>query len=142
MLERLSALAKLITHVYFILLFFALSESFQMDNSTNLRGTGKSALELIKNFRKKYKKFTNWSTFKDANIGAIRLRPADFLIDENGIVVDIFQAYEVSEQSHMPFDRIEAFIPPNKRCNCGKKDCISPSCRELFKEGNMQLITN
>ena len=113
-----------------------------MDNSApNLHGTGKSALELMKNFRKKYKRFIKLSTFSDANIGAIRLRPADFLIDENGIVVDMFKAYEVSKQAHMPIDRIEAFIPPEKRCDCGKKDCISPSCRDQWKEGNMQVIS-
>ena len=114
-----------------------------MDNSAtpNFHNGRSSALELIKNFRKKYKRFIKLSTFSDANIGAIRLRPADFLIDENGIVVDMFKAYEVSKQAHMPIDRIEAFIPPEKRCDCGKKDCISPSCRNHWKEGNMQVIT-
>jgi len=56
--------------------------------------------------------------------------PADFLIDENGIIVDVFRCKK--PQDHMRFERIEAFIPKEKRCKCKKKDCISPTCRENY----------
>jgi len=58
--------------------------------------------------------------------------PADFMIDEDGIIVDLFRARII--QDHMPFDRVEAFIPENKRCKCNKKDCISPRCRKEYEE--------
>lgn len=58
--------------------------------------------------------------------------PADFLIDENGIIVDLFRAK--SPQDHMPLERLENFIPEGKRCNCNKKDCISSKCRETYEE--------
>lgn len=58
--------------------------------------------------------------------------PADFLIDENGIIVDLFRSK--TPQDHMEFERIEAFIPKNKRCKCTKKDCISPNCRENYEQ--------
>jgi len=58
--------------------------------------------------------------------------PADFLIDDNGIIVDVFRSKK--PQDHMRFDRIEAFIPKEKRCKCKKKDCISPTCRENYAQ--------
>mmetsp|Transcript_20429 Transcript_20429/g.31128 ORF Transcript_20429/g.31128 Transcript_20429/m.31128 type:complete len:136 (+) Transcript_20429:451-858(+) len=58
--------------------------------------------------------------------------PADFLIDENGIIVDVFRSE--TPQDHMEFERIEAFIPKEKRCSCNKKDCISPACRETYAQ--------
>ena len=58
--------------------------------------------------------------------------PADFLIDENGIIVDLFRAKEMYES--MEFERIEAFIPKDKRCKCNSKDCISPRCRENYEQ--------
>ena len=58
--------------------------------------------------------------------------PADFLIDDNGIIVDVFRSKE--PQDHMRFERIEAFIPKGKRCKCKKKDCISPTCRENYAQ--------
>ena len=58
--------------------------------------------------------------------------PADFLIDENGIIVDLFRAK--TSDGHMEFQRIEAFIPKDKTCKCNKKDCISPTCRENYEQ--------
>lgn len=58
--------------------------------------------------------------------------PADFLIDENGIIVDLFRA--TKPQDHMDFERIQAFIPKDKRCKCNKKDCISPTCRQNYEQ--------
>ncbi len=58
--------------------------------------------------------------------------PADFLIDENGIIVDLFRAKEIYDS--MPFERIETFIPKEKRCKCNKKDCISIRCRENYEQ--------
>jgi len=58
--------------------------------------------------------------------------PADFLIDENGIIVDVFRSE--TPQDHMEFERIEAFIPKGKRCKCKQKDCISPTCRETYAQ--------
>jgi len=56
--------------------------------------------------------------------------PADFLIDENGIIVDVHRSKKT--QDYIGFERIEAFIPKEKRCSCNKKDCISPACRETY----------
>ena len=58
--------------------------------------------------------------------------PADFLIDENGIIVDLFRAQK--PQDHMEFDRIEAFIPKDKRCKCNRENCISHSCRQNYEQ--------
>ena len=88
----------------------------------------------------KYKAYLNYGrAFKDTQ-GAVTPNgakaqfqlPADFLIDENGIIVDLFRAKR--PQDHMEFDRIEAFIPKDKRCRCNKEDCISPSCRKNYEE--------
>jgi len=61
--------------------------------------------------------------------------PADFLIDENGIIVDLLRA--TKPQDFMEFERIEAFIPKDKRCKCNKKDCISPTCRKNYEQIRM-----
>ena len=61
--------------------------------------------------------------------------PADFLIDENGIIVDLLRS--TKPQDFMEFERIEAFIPKDKRCKCNKKDCISPTCRKNYEQIRM-----
>ena len=78
--------------------------------------------------KNKYKAFVKKSFMQDASINGMKLLPADFLINEDGIIVDIFRADNISS-GHMPFSRIEAFIPESKRCKCYRKDCISPACR-------------
>ena len=45
--------------------------------------------------------------------------PADFMIDEDGVIVDLFQAKRFTD--HMPFERVEEFIPEEKRCRCNRK---------------------
>lgn len=56
------------------------------------------------------------------NVNKMRQLPADFLINEDGVIVDLFRAKQMSD--HMPFERVEAIIPEEKRCKCNKKDCI------------------
>mmetsp|Transcript_25418 Transcript_25418/g.45912 ORF Transcript_25418/g.45912 Transcript_25418/m.45912 type:complete len:169 (+) Transcript_25418:152-658(+) len=58
--------------------------------------------------------------------------PADFLINEDGEIVDLFRAER--SQDFMSFERVEALIPENKRCKCNKHDCISPRCRKEYEE--------
>ena len=80
--------------------------------------------------KNKYKAFVKKSFMQDASINGMKLLPADFLINEDGIIVDIFRADNNFSSRHMPFERIEAcFIPESKRCKCYRKDCISPACR-------------
>jgi len=64
--------------------------------------------------------------------------PADFLINEDGVIVDLFRAETVSD--HMPFERVEAFIPEGKRCRCNKQDCVSPRCRKEYTNIRRQSI--
>jgi len=66
--------------------------------------------------------------------GKLDVIPADFLIDENGIIVDIYQAKCVGHNEFMPWERIEAFIPPGSKCKCNTPDCLSPSCRDNCKK--------
>lgn len=56
--------------------------------------------------------------------------PCDYLIDEKGIIVDMFMARNVNDT--MPWERIEAFCL--KRCTCNGEDCLSKTCRENFKK--------
>lgn len=54
--------------------------------------------------------------------------PCDFLIDENGVIVDLHLAKDVND--FLEWERIEAFIPRDCRCTCNSEDCLSKSCRE------------
>ena len=58
--------------------------------------------------------------------------PADFLINEEGIIVDLFQS-NIQGKS-IPWERIEIFIPKNCRCKCNLKDCLSLTCRNNYEE--------
>lgn len=89
----------------------------------------KGTVEFSKTY-KQYKKYMTVSAAMTGDTSGPQL-PADFLIDENGIVVDLLRAESMSD--HMPFERIEAFIPKQKRCKCNKKDCIVPKCRENYE---------
>ena len=62
--------------------------------------------------------------------------PAIFLIDEEGIIVDLFRAETFID--HMPLERIDAFIPENRRCKCNRKDCITYRCREMYEDIRQQ----
>ena len=77
---------------------------------------------------KKYKNYMKVGFVRDISMNGMRLLPADFLIDEDGIIVDAFRC-ESAGHMHMSFERLEAFIPEAKRCKCNKMDCISPKCR-------------
>jgi peroxiredoxin len=85
----------------------------------------------------KYKAYINYGRIMkdtkgvDGARAALQL-PADFLIDENGIIVDLLRA--TKPQDYMEFERIEAFIPKDKRCRCNKKDCVSPTCRKTYEQ--------
>ena len=95
-------------------------------------------IDKVRNWDK-YKRFFKFSGMKDANMGS-RLRPADFLINEDGIIVDMYRAFDLPKQPCMPFDRIEAFMPEGKQCTCAKQDCVSPTCRKHWQEKNAKGI--
>mmetsp|Transcript_15795 Transcript_15795/g.26974 ORF Transcript_15795/g.26974 Transcript_15795/m.26974 type:complete len:162 (-) Transcript_15795:488-973(-) len=69
--------------------------------------------------------------FATGNLKKVAQMPADFLIDEEGKIVDLFRGEKYSDAMH--FSRIEAFIPDDKRCKCNKKDCISPRCQKEYE---------
>lgn len=77
-----------------------------------------------------------------SDIGKVGQMPADFMIDENGVIVDLFRAASMSD--HMTFDRVEDFIPEEKRCKCHRENCISPRCRnehaEIKKQAEAMLF--
>ena len=109
---------------------------FQVKGSTTPFRVGK---ELMKNYGiyKQHLKMTNNMRETGPLTGKLGMKvatqlPADFLIDESGVIVDLFRAK--SPQDHMPLERLEKFIPEGKRCKCNKKDCISSKCRETYEE--------
>ena len=88
-------------------------------------------LDAYKNWGK-YKNYVHPKfMMKDASVGGMRLLPAQFLIDEEGIIVDLFRANKMGET--MPFERIEAFIPREKMCRCNESTCVSTQCRGAAK---------
>ena len=66
----------------------------------------------------------------------IKLSNIIFAVDEEGIIVDIFQAATLDDR--MPFERLEAFIPESRRCKCNREDCITSRCREMYEEIRQQ----
>jgi peroxiredoxin len=99
-------------------------KKFMIKKST--RAAIQGTIEMLKSY-KKYKQVIDVSAaLKDTrggtNMAQIRQLPADFMIDEDGVIVDLFRAENMMD--HMPFERVEAFIPDEKRCRCHKKDCI------------------
>ena len=109
--------------------------------SNSMKAVARGSIHINKNFRK-YKPYMNVvGALKDSDPSTVRQLPADFLIDENGIIADLFRAENLQE--FMPFERIEQFIPDDKRCKCYKKDCISPSCRaeyEVIKQESAAML--
>uniref|UniRef100_A0A7S4K6H6 Uncharacterized protein n=1 Tax=Odontella aurita TaxID=265563 RepID=A0A7S4K6H6_9STRA len=69
--------------------------------------------------------------------GKLDTLPADFLIDETGIIVDTFQGRHFND--FLPWERIEAFIPKGCRCNCKSPECLSPTCRAHNEERKRQI---
>jgi len=98
----------------------------------------KSKFTLLPKILKKGGKYHTYldmemmSEDKEGIDAGMKQLPADFLIDENGIIVDLFRSKKPNE--HMAFERIEAFIPKDKRCKCNRKECISPRCRENYEQ--------
>ena len=68
----------------------------------------KTAFWKLHTFRNwgSYKRYFKWSGMKEANMGRT-LTPADFLINEDGIIVDMYRAFDVAKNPCIPFDRIE-----------------------------------
>jgi len=110
-------------------------KNFHLKGTGAVRGFIGLSWEIVKGIRK-YHRYINISgAAKDVvngNISKMGHLPADFLIDEEGMIVDLFRATTIADQ--MTFDRIEAFIPEERRCKCYKVDCITPRCREKNAE--------
>lgn len=109
-------------------------KAFQLKGSAKAIFTGSAE---ISNNMDKYKKFISVSASMKETKGvkglqAAKQLPADFLIDEDGVIFDVYRS--TSPQDHIPFERLEAFVPEGKRCKCNKKDCISSHCRETYEE--------
>ena len=99
-------------------------KSYMVPKSTRAMIAG--CREGMKNYSK-YKQNVSFSgIMKDSDPKGSNQLPADFMIDENGVIVDLFRAERITE--HMPWERIETFIPKDKRCKCNKKDCIVSCC--------------
>lgn len=105
-------------------------------------GTPKSIKSGMIGFSEMAKNMKKYSSYMDivgmgkdilgTNMAKLTYLPADFMINEDGVVVDLLRA--TSAKDTMSFERVEAFIPKNKRCKCCKKDCISPRCRAEHEE--------
>jgi len=85
------------------------------------------ALKMMKNIRKYKDHIHVGGLMKEIHKG--RQLPADFIIDEQGIIVDCAIGSKI-----MDFERLESHIPRERRCSCAAKDCISPRCRETYDE--------
>lgn len=57
--------------------------------------------------------------------------PANFLINEEGVIEDLFRSENVIDT--IPFERIEAFVPEDKKCQCNTKDCIFSQCKKNYE---------
>lgn len=88
----------------------------------------RAGVELM-NMRK-YKNFVAWDD--NSKEGSVKQLPAVFLIEENGVVTDIFRAETFS--GTIPFDRVESFIPEEKRCRCNKQHCLHSKCRNNYED--------
>jgi len=84
-------------------------------------------LKMMKNIRKYKDHIHVGGLMKEIHKG--RQLPADFIIDEQGIIVDCAIGSKI-----LDFERLESHIPKERRCNCNAKDCISPRCRETHAE--------
>jgi len=98
----------------------------------NIRMALYGGVEFARHF-KRYRQHTNiGAIIDDARQPAQSLQlPADFLIDEDGVVVDLFRAQR--KQQSMPMERIEQFVPKDLRCKCNGKGCVFPSCRKEYE---------
>ena len=106
-------------------------KNFQLKGKGAVRGFVGLSWEIAKGIRKYYRHINITGAAKDVvngNASKMGHLPADFLIDEEGVIVDLFRSTTMAD--HMTFDRIEAFIPEERQCKCYKLDCILPRCRE------------
>jgi len=93
--------------------------------------------ETLKNYKKyKFDHISQNRETRGTKVGKIMQLPADFMIDEDGVIVDLFRAKRATD--HMPFERVEEFIPKEKRCQCNGKDCIVPRCRKNHEESRRE----
>lgn len=109
-------------------------KSYTVKKSTRAAISG--SVHLLKNYRKYKQVIDVGAALKETRGGTclsqLAQLPADFMIDEEGIIVDLCRYEKMNDC--MPFDRLERFIPKEKRCNCNKQDCIVPRCRENYEE--------
>lgn len=70
-------------------------------------------------------------SIKDACVNGMRLYPADFFINEDGTIDDLYRS-EMPMKTAIPIEKLEAFLP-NGRCQCKKSDCLSPRCRNSYR---------
>ena len=71
--------------------------------------------DFIKNYKKYKFEFSSLvkETRGGTNMSKAAQLPADFMIDEDGVIVDLFWAKQFTER--MPFERVKEFIPEEKR---------------------------
>lgn len=104
----------------------------------NLKAFISGSIAILPDLRKNGKFYTyldNKFMLKDTKVAGVKAStqlPADFLINEEGIIVDVYRSKSLLD--FMEFERIEAFIPESRRCKCNKQDCISSICRENYHQ--------
>ena len=104
----------------------------------NLKAMISGSISMLPDIRKNgkyYAYFDSKFVLKDTKVAGAKAStqlPADFLIDEEGIIVDVYRSKSIND--FMEFERIEAFIPKTKRCKCNRQDCISPLCRQNYHQ--------
>ena len=107
-------------------------KSFMIKKSTWAAIGG--SMDIVSNWGKYKPKVFN--ALKDTrygtNLNQLRQLPADFMINEDGVIVDLLRAEKMSD--YMPFERVEKFIPEERRCKCNKKDCIVSIYRSSMLE--------
>lgn len=117
-------------------------KKFHVTNSVKAMAIG--MVEMVSNLRTKYWEYLRVSKVAKEIMASRGMRrmdqyPADFLINEEGVIVDVFRAEKL--QDHVPIERIEVFIPKDKRCRCNGKDCIFPVCRKAYEEIRKETIS-
>lgn len=98
-------------------------ESYMIGKSAS--GFLRDALRMVKNIYR-YKEYVHVDGMI-RDMGKVTQMPADFMINEEGIIVDLERG------GLMRPERVETFIPHEKRCGCNKKTCIWPFCRAQYE---------
>lgn len=68
---------------------------------------------------------------KFGKMSATGYSPANFLINEEGVIEDLFRSDNVLDS--IPFERIEAFVPEDKKCQCNQRDCLFTHCKDNYE---------